>query len=240
MIKFTVLRYSVLIFVLFLLGFGSACQKVLNVEEAKQKPREAMLASMHRSLNYKSLRVESIYKQDFKSGQVNTETETIEYLLFPNKSDRWHSKYILDSGIRDPFVSEKILIDKMAYQLEFSNEWKKDSLGNRISNWGKLEDYLVLRGWDKEVQKTDVRFVGEESLDGVACAVFEYVAPGLHIGTGALDKKKPKHRAWVGVADGLFRKILIDGESDLNDGEKLSEVITFSFDDKNMKIEPPI
>lgn len=237
MIKFAVLRCLVLIFVSFLLGFGSACQRVLDTGEAKKNPKDVLLKSLNRSLNYKSSRIEALYYEDLHDGLANSYTETLEYLLLPDKSDKWRFKAILlDVDENSSRIYEAIEIGDTFWEKKSGGGWVKSSVKGSVgirNPWdGELPKYLL--GLEFAIRKTDVKFVGEETQDGINCVVFEYVAPGPYL------TNNPKHRAWVGVSDGLLRKILIEGEHKIFKNEKASETISFSYDDKNMKIEPPI
>ena len=156
----TTLKYAVLTFVLFSLSFVVSCQKaaVLTADQAKQNPSEALLAAMSRMRDGKSYRIEN--KRSITSS-------SLEYLA----PDRFHHIIKLNGS-----TSERIAVGKTFYDREDGSAWKKrDALTDEPG--GSLSKYHRKDVWDEAVKKADVTLVGEESLDGVKCVVFEYVIP---------------------------------------------------------------
>lgn len=204
-------------FVLFSLSFVVGCQKaaVLTPDQAKQNPREALLAAMSRMRDGKSYRIENTSM---------TGSSSLEYLA----PDRFHHLF-------NKLKSERIAVGKTFYDREDGSAWKKrDALTDEPG--GSLSKYHRKDAWDEAVKKADVTLVGEESLDGVKCVVFEYVIPAP---VAPLYKGNPKHKTWIAVDNGLPHKTIIEGAS-MPLGTLEKEVITYSNFSGNLKIEPPI
>jgi len=227
------------------LATGTGCG-VLKVSDARQKPQEALLESWMRTRNTtQPYRLASLYDQIFYGeyeGSVNHFSEILEFPSNGPQEGKWHSEYSLQhtvKGVADgkPYAEEYYQIDNVRYEKNSTGVWykfeKRKPIGD--SNY-KLTKYWLSSGLAWAIKKADVKFAGEEKLDGVACVVFEFAGPGPNL------QKNPHHKIWVALSDGLFRKILVEGENDLysGQGKKASETLTFTYNDKNIKVAAPI
>lgn len=119
---------------------------------------------------------------------------------------------------------EMIIIGKDVY-FEVNGKWQKmpGDLGKSVPDMRKA--------FDKEGRKWfgEVKYVGEESVDGKPTHVYTYHNKGPG-GVGENDSK-----VWVGQSDGLPVKI----EATYKSGTLKSMTVDYDYDE-DIKIEPPV
>ena len=119
---------------------------------------------------------------------------------------------------------EMVIVGKNFY-IENEGRWQKmpGDLGASVPDMRKA--------WDKEGRKwfTDVKYVGEESVNGNPAYVYTYFNKGVE-GSGANDSK-----IWISKADGLPVRI----EANYMSGPLRSMTIDYDYD-ADISIEPPV
>lgn len=215
---------------------ASGCKKVVDVEKAKQNPNDVLFASFANSLTLRSYRIEAVHKNS-----INLESTILERV----EPDRWRITTSIDNIQKDdpPYPSQKIEIGKDSYFKGGDTEWYKHGTGYGIGNGpvvSRKELGFFTHGKFTQaiLHKAKVEYAGEAVLDGMNCAVFEYNAPGEFLASFK-SGTEPKYRVWVSIVDGLVRKMTLEGLWDIGD-EPITETLTFSYDEKSIKIEPPI
>ena len=171
-------------------------------------PKDVLTKSIEAHLNAKSLRT----RMTTTSSQ-GTYTATLEYA----SPDRYH--------VVMPQV-EMISIGSEAY-MKVGERWTKSpmNVGQLINQFRDPEAVEEMR------RKTDIKFVGADTLDGQAMYVYEYAMEDA-AGVGARGRAK----TWISQADLLPRKTEVDGEAG---GIKSHTTITYSDYNSEIKIERP-
>ena len=173
-----------------------------------QSPQDMLTKSMEAQLNAKSLRANMT-----STSSQGTYTATLEYA----SPDRY--RLVSSQG-------EMVVVGNDAY-MKAGGRWVKSPVnaGQLISQFRDPKMVEELR------RKTDVKYVGTETLDGQSMFVYEYTLDEV-AGKGA----KARAKTWISPADMLPRKTEVDGETG---GIKSHTTITFSDYNSDIKIEPP-
>lgn len=119
---------------------------------------------------------------------------------------------------------ETVIIGKDVY-LSMGDSWQKmpGSLGNSVPD--------LRAAFDKEGRKwfSDVRFIGEDTVDGVPALVYQYKNRGAG-NAGENDSK-----IWISKTDGLPLKL----EATYKSGDLRSMLIEYEYD-PTITIKPPV
>ena len=170
-------------------------------------PKDVLTQSIQAHLNAKSFRA----SMTNTSSQGNY-TATVEYA----SPDRYR--------IVSP-QSEMIAVGSDAY-MKAGGRWMKAPL-----NVGQIiNQFRDPKAVEEMRRKTDIKYIGTETLDGQAMYVYEYTLD--EAGTGA----KGRAKTWISTADMLPRKTEVDGEAG---GIKSHTTIIYSDYNSDIKIEPP-
>ena len=171
-------------------------------------PKDVLTKSIEAHLNAKSLRT----RMTTTSSQ-GTYTATLEYA----SPDRYH--------VVMPQV-EMISIGSEAY-MKVGERWTKApmNVGQIINQFRDPEAVEEMR------RKTDIKFVGADTLDGQAMYVYEYAMEDAG-GVGARGRAK----TWISQTDLLPRKTEVDGEAG---GIKSHTTIIYSDYNSDIKIDAP-
>lgn len=170
-------------------------------------PQDVLTRSIQTHLDAKSLRARMT-----NTSSQGTYTATLEYA----SPDRY--RIVSPQG-------EMIAVGADAY-MKAGGRWMKApvNVGQIINQFRDPKAVEEMR------RKTDIKYVGTETLDGQAMYVYEYALDGA--GTGARGRAK----TWISPADMLPRKTEVDGEAG---GIKSHTTITYSDYNSDIKIEPP-
>lgn len=225
--------------VLILLSFGAACEKnKVTKEKATKDPQSVLQGGLGLNLiKTKAFRIE--YQHKHRWG------ETSEILEYVNPA-KWHSRWEHGTVSSGTSIYEVINIDGIRYDKSASHyssspsetkDWTNNGKGPFDNPGGSLVVFFFSTGYEKAIEKANIKVLEEEILDGEKCAVFEYIALDP---TDRNLRETAKQTAWVSLSDGLFRKIFIETKDKESGETSESKTITFSYDDRNIKIEPPV
>jgi len=233
-----IFRYFIISTLILLSLSAVACKNVIDVDRAKQQPNDVLFEAFAISLTSRPYRIEDVLKDS-----INLESTVLERV-----EDKWRITTSIDNIREDdpPYVSQIIEIGKTTYRKGGDREWKKYEtgygIGHPTSDVNRNELGFITSGrWKLAIltdEKVKVKYTGEQVLDGMNCAVFEYNAPA-EFKASFKSGTEPTYRIWVSISDGLLRKITLEGIWIVGD-EPITESLTFSYDGKNIKIEPPI
>jgi outer membrane lipoprotein-sorting protein len=172
-------------------------------------PQDVLTKSIEAHLSAKSFRA----RMTNTSSQGNY-TATLEYA----SPDRYH--LVMPQG-------EMIAIGGDSY-MKAGGRWMKTpvNMGQMINQFRDPKAVEEMR------RKTDIKFVGSETLDGQPMYVYEYAldeagGPGV----------KGRAKTWISPADMLPRKTEVDGEAN---GIKSHTTLIYSDYGSDIKIEPPM
>lgn len=171
-------------------------------------PQDVLTKSMEAHLTAKSFRA----RMNNTSSQ-GTYTATLEYA----SPDRY--RLVSPQG-------EMIAVGNDAY-MKAGGRWMKApvNVGQMINQFRDPKAVEEMR------RKTDIKYVGTETLDGQTMYVYEY-ALDESAGSGARGRAK----TWISPADMLPRKTEVDGEAG---GIKSHTTITYTDYNRDISIEPP-
>lgn len=171
-------------------------------------PRQVLVKSMRALLAVKSFRARM--ETTAAGGRVLV---TMEYVA----PDRYHMK---------TDTSEVIIIGQDAYQNE-GGSWQRMQ-GDVGSFVASFRDPRMV---DEISRSAEVKFLGEETLDGERVLVYQYTIDSIQG-----RPVKSTSRTWIGAGDALPRKV--DGEAEFN-SMKSRTVGTYSDFGADIRIEPP-
>jgi hypothetical protein len=122
---------------------------------------------------------------------------------------------------------EMVIIGKKAYQ-KVGDRWIESPMdvGSMIEQLSSTATEEAIKGM------SDVKLVGPETLDGVPTLAYTYTSK---VKIGDVETTSAS-KLWVGVADGLPRKQVVEGETM---GVKSITTLLFEFD-QTIRIEAPM
>jgi hypothetical protein len=182
------------------------------------KPLDVMTRATRAQLDAKSYRAN--ITNSLSSGATNT--LLIEYAA----PDRYHMQTHAQANGRDTTL-EYIIVGKDTFMRMNYGEWRRFPVDMSQMITAFRDPKLI----DELAKKSDVKFVGTDTLDGAPMLVYEYTmdnAMGMNI--------KSHTKTWVAVADGLPRRS--ESDSDMN-GVKTKTEMKLSDYNSDIKIEPP-
>jgi len=188
-------------------------------------PRENITKATKALLEAKSFRAKMVYS-------VSTGYKGLAMLEFA-APDRYH--FITESNFfsKDVNVKQEIIaLGGETYYRGISGQWQKLQVDVR-REISKLRSPLPAGGM---AQVTDVKFIGDEVLNGTRMLVYQY-----RFDDTSYAEFKGVTKIWVGAKDGLPHRIEANGEAP-NQGEAAKANWANTYYDYNVdiKIGPPM
>ena len=177
---------------------------------ASANPLDDLTRTTRAMLDAKSYRA-----QMESSFEGTNRTTTFEFAA----PDRYH----IDTG-----GFEMIIVGAQTFQKPPGGRWQKFPV-NMNEMISAFRDPKLL---DEIRKSTDVKFLGPETLDGTPMLTYQYKQDKA-FGTNI----KSDSKIWVSAADGLPRRMEVEGEMN---SKKTKTVITYSDFNGEVKIEPPM
>ncbi|HYW70548.1 MAG TPA: hypothetical protein VE961_05915 [Pyrinomonadaceae bacterium] len=191
-------------------GVASGCSKATegSSRTATSDPRASVIDAAHKLYALKALagNIETVGDTSFK--------QHVDFVA----PDRYHYSYVDATGA----ATEEIIIGDHSYHKE-GDAWKTDP--------GQSPPPTLRNSYSDEVMKTlsDVKFEGEQTLDGKPALVYSYKAMML-VGNFPIVAKM-----WIAKNSGLPLK------SDIENASGVVKHMTITFDtDSPVTIEEPI
>ena len=186
----------------FCLSFTlSACGKSLPsaTSQPSGNPREALIKALRARLEAKSYRLNVI--QTGTGGMHSTQGG--EYIA----PDKYHITARMSLGGRDSGPQEMIVIGTDAYMRPAGGEWRRTQIDPKQLELTRTRDQALIENLSK-TKDEEVKFLGQENLNGSQTFVYQYSFAGLPEVPGRSQTK-----TWVGVSDGLPHKVEMDAET---------------------------
>ncbi|MDT5268630.1 MAG: hypothetical protein QOH49_816 [Acidobacteriota bacterium] len=193
---------------------------------ASADPRADMVKAMRASLDAKSYRVRRV----MTSSNGRNHNMTGEVVM----PDRMHITTEMEMPGRGAVKQEVIYIGKESYKRIGDAPWQKDPLGMG-DVLSQLRDPKLI---DAIQQKAEVKYLGNDTLDGAPMLVYQYTIKDL-LGAG----KDGVSKIWIGATDSLQHQVESESDVDpLNTGKMIHSKSTTTFYDYNadITIAPPM
>jgi hypothetical protein len=149
--------------------------------------------------------------------------------------DRYHVTGQVTIGGRDSGQQEMIVMGNDAFLKEARGQWHRTQVDRDKLELTRTRDQALIESLSK-AKEEDVRFLGQENLNGTPSFVFQYVFTGSQ---GVPMKSQTK--TWVGISDGMPHQVEIDAETSYQ-GKPVSvkSVTVYSDYNSDFKIESPM
>lgn len=188
--------------------------------------RAALIRALQAKLDAKSYRMK--VEQSSNLGMSNT--QQADYVA----PDRYRVTVEMRMNGRESGKQEMIVAGQQAYSKTAEGKWQKIQVDPQRLEFARARDRMQIENLNK-AQDADVKFSGGVE-DGMQAFVYEQsLAASPKITT------RTKTTTWVGIADGLPRKVEIVADTDF-EGSPQSLKLTTTYYDYNadIKIEPPL
>lgn len=192
----------------------------------RDSAREALIKALTAKLNARSYRMKQVQTTNVGLGN----TQQADYVA----PDRYHFIAEANTGARNGARQEMILIGQRAYSKTAGGTWQETQVDPQKLEMTRMRDRMVIENLRK-AQDADIKFSGGVQ-DGMQAFVYEQT-----IRAAPKIVTRSRTTTWVGVADGLPRKLEITADTDF-DGRALTLKSTTTYYDYNadIRIEAPL
>ncbi len=200
---------------------GSSGGSSAAVLSASDKPLDALTKAMHAQLDAKSFRAHMTSSHsDGKTSKM-----LVEYVA-PDRYRMVNEGQDGDAG--KGFNVEYIIVGGATYMKIGNGNWAKSPVDAGAIVKGFRDPKML----EELAKKTDIKFLGAETLDGTPMLVYQYEQDnplGMQV--------KTTSKSWLSVADGRLRQTESEGEFK---GVKSKTLVTITDYNADIRIESPL
>lgn len=188
--------------------------------------RQALIKALQAKLDARSYRMKM--EQSSTVGMSNT--QQADYVA----PDRYRVSVEMRMNGRESGKQEMIVVGQQGYSKTPEGNWRKIQIDPQQLEFARVRDRMQIENLNK-AKDADVKFSGG-AQDGMQAFVYEQ-----SVTAAPKTVMRSKTTTWVGIADGLPRKVELVADTDF-DGSQQSIKVTTTYYDYNagIKIEAPM